>query len=323
SLIAQALCKGLEDKGQVLLVALFWPNRTWFSELVLLSSIPPWRIPPFSGKGHNLAPTPRSLEPPSLVPGRDQEDFRDLPPMVVNTLIQARAPSTRQLYDLKWHIFVNWCSSRGEDPQRCGIESVLSFLQGGLDRHQSASTLKVHVAAISANHYLVEGRSVGKHDLVIRFLRGARRLNPPRLHLIPSWDLAVVLQALQQDPLSPFSQSTVTALTSVKRVVDLQALSLNDLCLEFGPADSHVVLRPRPGYVPKVPTTPFRDQVLTLQAIPSQEGDPNLSLLCPVRAVHIYLERTQPFRRSHQLFVFFGGQQSPNRGSPQKTPQYS
>ncbi|KAI2661279.1 Transposon Ty3-G Gag-Pol polyprotein [Labeo rohita] len=108
--------------------------------------------PPFSGEGHNLAPTPRSLEPPPLVPGRDQEDFRDLSPSVVNTLLQARAPSTRRLYDLKWRIFVNWCSSHGKDPRSCGINSVLSFLQEGLDRHLSASTLKVHVAAISANH---------------------------------------------------------------------------------------------------------------------------------------------------------------------------
>ncbi|KAI2668937.1 ORF V: Enzymatic polyprotein [Labeo rohita] len=262
--------------------------------------------PPLSGEGHNLAPPPRSLEPPSMVPGRDQEDFRDLSPSVVNTLLQARAPSTRWLYDLKWCIFVNWCSSRGEDPRRCGVE-------GGLDRHLSAST---------------RGRSVGKHDLIIRFLKGARRLNPPRPHLIPSWDLAVVLQGLQRDPFEPLQSVEVdalslktvllTALTSVKRVGDLQALSVNNACLEFGPADSHVVLRPRPGYVPKVPTTPFRDQVVTLQAISSQEDDPNLTLLCPVRALRIYLERTQPFRRSEQLFVCYGGQQKGKAVSKQR-----
>ncbi|KAL0163691.1 hypothetical protein M9458_039444, partial [Cirrhinus mrigala] len=284
--------------------------------------------PPFSGEGHNLAPTPRSLEPPPLVPGRDQEDFRDLSPSVVNTLLQARAPSTRRLYDLKWRIFVNWCSSHGKDPRNCGIKSVLSFLQEGLDRHLSASTLKVHVAAISANHDLVGGRSVGKHHLIIRFLRGARRLNPPRSHLIPSWDLAVVLQGLQQDPFEPlqsveldalsFKTALLTALTSIKRVGDLQALSVNSSCLEFGPADSHVVLRPRPGYVPKVPTTPFRDQVVTLQALSSQEDDPNLTLLCPVRALRIYMERTQPFRRSEQLFVCYGGQQKGKAVSKQR-----
>ncbi|KAL0162067.1 hypothetical protein M9458_041463, partial [Cirrhinus mrigala] len=135
----------------------------------------------------------------------------------------------------------------------------------------------VHVATISANHDLVEGRSVGKHDLVIRFLRGARRLNPPRLHLIPSRDLAVGLtdpfEPLQSVDLSVISMkmALLTALTSVKRVGDLQALSVNSLCVEFGPADSHVVLSPLPGYVPKVPTTPFRDQAVTLQAILSQE----------------------------------------------------
>ncbi|KAI2660848.1 hypothetical protein H4Q32_008522 [Labeo rohita] len=276
--------------------------------------------PPLSGEGHNLAPAPRSLEPPSMVPGRDQEDFRDLSPSVVNTLLQARAPSTRRLYDLKWRIFVNWCSSRG------GPTEV--WRRGGLDRHLSASTLKVHVAAISANHDLMGGRSVGKHDLIIRFLKGARRLNPPRPHLIPSWDLAVVLQGLQRDPFEPLQSVEVdalslktallTALTSVKRVGDLQALSVNNACLEFGPADSHVVLRPRPGYVPKVPTTPFRDQVVTLQAISSQEDDPNLTLLCPVRALRIYLERTQPFRRSEQLFVCYGGQQKGKAVSKQR-----
>ncbi|KAL0152253.1 hypothetical protein M9458_051976 [Cirrhinus mrigala] len=164
------------------------------------------------------------------------------------------APSTRRLCDLKRRIFVNWCSSQGKDPRRCGIESVLSFLQGGLDRHLSASTLKDHVAAKSANH-----------------------------------DLS-----------------------------GLQALSVNSSCLELGPADSHAVLRPRPGYVPKVPTTPFGDQVVTLQAISSQEDDPNLTLLCPVHALRIYMERTQPFRCSEQLFVCYGGQQKGKAVSKQR-----
>ncbi|KAI2647961.1 ORF V: Enzymatic polyprotein [Labeo rohita] len=160
--------------------------------------------PPLSGEGHNLAPAPRSLEPPPMVPGRDQEDFRDLSPSV--------------------------------NPRRCGIESVLSFLQEGLDRHLSASTLKVHVAAISANHDLVGGRSGLQQD----------PFEP--------------LQSVELDALS-LKTALLTALTSVKRVRDLQALSVNSSCLEFRPADSHVVLRPRPGYVPKVPTTPFRHQM--------------------------------------------------------------
>ncbi len=44
----------------------------------------------------------------------------------------------------------------------------------------SLSTLKVYVAAIAVNHSLEAGRTIGRIDLVIKFLRGARRLNPPR-----------------------------------------------------------------------------------------------------------------------------------------------
>ncbi len=89
----------------------------------------------------------------------------------------------------------------------------------------------------------------------------------------------------------------LTALATVKRVGDLQAFSVDDSCLEFGPGDSHVVLRPRPGYVPKVPTMPFRDQVVNLQALPREEADPAIALLCPVRALrgpHAELQDLRP-----------------------------
>ncbi len=107
---------------------------------------------------------------------------------------RTRAPSTRHAYALKWNLFVEWCSSHREDPRRCPIRVVLSFLQQGLERRLSPSTLKVYVAAIAAN---------AKHDWVVRFLRGARRLNPPRPPSIPSWDLSLVLRALQQGPFEP------------------------------------------------------------------------------------------------------------------------
>ncbi len=45
SLLAQTLCKAREDEEQVLLVAPYWPSQTWFSELMLLATAPPWPIP--------------------------------------------------------------------------------------------------------------------------------------------------------------------------------------------------------------------------------------------------------------------------------------
>ncbi len=264
-----------------------------------------------------MAPSSRSLEPPRVAPGRDEAGLSTLPPAVAATITSARASSTRHAYALKWNLFVNWCSSRREDPRSCPISVVLSFLQDGLERRLSPSTLKVYVAAIAAYHEAVEGKSLGKHDLIIRFLRGARRLHPPRPPLVPSWDLSVVLNALQRAPFEPLQSvelkflslktALLVALASIKRVGDLHAFSVDEACLEFGPAYSHVILRPRPGYVPKVPTTPFRDQVVNLQALPLEEADPALALLCPVRALRAYVDRTRCFRTSDQLFVCYGG----------------
>ncbi len=148
-----------------------------------------------------------------------------------------------------------------------------------------------------------------------RFLRGARRINPPRLPSIPSWDLSLVLRAQQQGPFEPLqtvklkflSMKTLLllALASIKRVGDLHAFSVDDSFLE-------VILRPRPDYVPKVPTTSFRDQVVSLRALPREEADPDLALLCPVRALRCSVDRTRNFRTSDQLFVSHEGQQKRN-----------
>ncbi|XDV12676.1 hypothetical protein PO909_001274 [Leuciscus waleckii] len=51
----------------------------------------------------------------------------------------------------QWNLFITWCSSHREDPIKCPISVVLSFLQDGLERRLSPSTLKVYVAAIAAH----------------------------------------------------------------------------------------------------------------------------------------------------------------------------
>ncbi len=113
-----------------------------------------------------------------------------------------------------------------------------------------------------------------------------------------------MLRAQQQGPFEPLQTVEpkflsmkiliLLALASIKRVGDLHAFSVDDSCLQFGPADSQIILRPRPGFVPKVPTTPFRDQVVSLQALPPEKADPALALLCPVRALRYYVQDLRP-----------------------------
>ncbi len=107
SLLAQTLCKLREDEDQVLLVRapLAHPDlvsRTHFPRDSTSLAHSSEEGPPLSGARHHVAPVSRSMKPPCVAPGRDAVDLCGLPPAVVETIIQARAPSTRQTYALKW-----------------------------------------------------------------------------------------------------------------------------------------------------------------------------------------------------------------------------
>ncbi len=109
----------------------------------------------FSETGHPPAPASRLVETPCVVPGRDAEVLGDLPQEVALTIASARAPSTRRAYALKWNLFVEWCSSHREDPRRCSIRAVLSFLQQGLERRLSPSTRAGQYIACDMHAHLV------------------------------------------------------------------------------------------------------------------------------------------------------------------------
>ncbi len=71
-----------------------------------------------------------------------------------------------------------------------------------------------------------------------------------------------------------------THLASRQDAVDLSGLSqavIDTLSL----ADSHVTLRPRTGYVPKVPITPFRDQDVSLKCCPQRRQTQPLRCCVP------------------------------------------
>ncbi|KAL0165934.1 hypothetical protein M9458_037778, partial [Cirrhinus mrigala] len=178
------------------------------------------------------------------------------------------------------------------------------------------STLKVYVAAIAAYHGPLGGLSVGKNPLVTRFLRGALRLRPPVRPHVPSWDLPP-FEPIEEisDKLLSLKTVLLFALSSLKRVGDLQALSVAPSFLDFAPGLSKAFLYPRSGYVPKVPSSTPRPVVL--QAFcPPPFRDPDqqkLNCMCPVRPLDTYVHRVARWRKSDQLFVCYG---PPKRGLP-------
>ena len=271
-----------------------------------------------AGAGPAMASEPRVLQAACLAPGRGPSS--DLGAAVIRTLQAARAPSTRGLYAGRWNRFCGWCHSRGENPVSCGTSVVLAFLQSLLESGLSVSTLRGYVAAISSRHELVDGLTMGTQALVGCFLKGARRLCPPRGRLIPAWDLRVVLDALTEPPFEPLSGlgwellslKTVflLAIASAKRVSELRALSVHPACLRLGGEGSAISLLPNPAFLPKVLPRSFVARPLVLDPfLPPPHESPEaarLHLVCPVRALRSYIARTSSIRQTDQLFVCFG-----------------
>ncbi len=106
-------------------------------------------------------------------------------------------------------------------------------------RASPPSTLKVHAVAIAANHAPETGLSISRHNLV-KFLREARRLNPPRHQPGTCPQSLGSFKALVSSHFSRPSYSPWQRLVSVKWDGDLQDLSVCAACSEFGPSDCRV-----------------------------------------------------------------------------------
>src|SRR4029434_2407088 len=137
--------------------------------------------------------------------------------------------STRALYTLKWRSFERWCAARQHDPINCALGVILEFLQQFFDEGKAASTLKVYLAAISG----INSSSPGSHPLASRLMAGVRRLRVPERHLIPSWDLLVVLRALTGPPFEPLETVDIK-FVSLKTALLLSSFLASSLCVSRG-----------------------------------------------------------------------------------------
>ncbi len=269
--------------------------------------------------GQDLASSTRALEVVGMAHTGPRAVIDGLPAEVQETIASARAPATRKLYSSKWGVFESWCLTCAIDPVNCPVGPVLEFLQERLTAGAAATTLRVYVAAIAARRELDE-IPLGRHRMVSAFMRGVRHLRPVRPTAVPSWDLSVVLEGLVTAPFEHIESASewiltlkfvlLLALTSLKRVGDLQAFSVSETCMGFAPGLVKVTLRPRPGYIPKVLSTPFRSQVVTLHSFHpppfASSEDERLHMLCPVRALKLYVDRSKVWRKSPQLLICFG-----------------
>ena len=223
----------------------------------------------------------------------------------------ARRPSSRAVYQVRWSIYRGWCHSNGHSVSRPTLAKVADFLYWlRYTRGLSVSSLRGYRSVLSAvfRFHLPSLSS----DPVIRDLLCSFRLSSAeRVLRPPAWDLSKVLTYLVSPAFEPLSQASFCALTlktlfllalaTAKRVGELQALSsvvtfvAGDACLSYIPqfvAKSESLTRSIP-----------RSFLVKSLADFAAGLDTDL-LLCPVRALRLYLLRARPLSPGrHRLFV--------------------
>ena len=225
--------------------------------------------------------------------------------------------SSSRLYQSRWRIFCGWCRGRGVAPVNATVPVVVDFLiHLRQDKGLSVSAVKGYCSALNSVLAL-KGRDLAASREITTLLRSFERsVNPVELRP-PAWDVSLVLQSLTGAPYEPLwtceerflAQKTLflLALASAKRIGELHALSYRvSHTRDWGEVSFAFVT----GFVAKTQDPSSlapRLEGFSVPALPNARKNRNGRLLCPVRAVKVYLDRTASHRpRCERLFVTAG-----------------
>lgn len=124
----------------------------------------------------------------------------------VETLLQARRPTTNSTYRRVWEKFFYLRTTA-----RLGLSLSISVSDSGVSavRPGKWPWFKVQVSALSALTRI----KCAQHLLVIQFQRACLKLRPPRKPSFLVWDLSIVLKALSKVPFFPLEHLPLGANT--------------------------------------------------------------------------------------------------------------
>ena len=225
--------------------------------------------------------------------------------------------STSRLYQSRWQIFCGWCRGRGIAPVNDTVPVVVDFLiHLRHDKGLSVFAVKGYSSALNSVSALKGRDLASSREITMLLCSFSRSVDPVELRP-PAWDVALVLQSLAGAPYEPLwtceerflAQKTLflLALASAKRIGELHALSY---CVCHSRGWAEVSFSFVPGFMAKTQDPSSlapRFEGFTVPALPNVRKNHNGRLLCPVRAVKCYLDRTAAHRpRCERLFVTAG-----------------
>ena len=257
------------------------------------------------------SPEPPRASPHSMETFKRAAQYHGFSSAVAEQLTLCRRRSTRVNYQAKWAVYRTWCRAQGHSVSRPSIPKIAEFLlflrkKKALSysaiagyRSMLSAIFKFHLPEISSSSIL--------KDLLRSFM-----LERPRVpNHAPPWDLSLVLSFLRSDSFEPLSQVSLRQLTkkvlfllslaTARRVGELQAVHR---VVSFSGEDAHLSYVPEFRAKTESEANPL-PRSFVVKSLKDFVG--NLEeelLLCPVRALRIYLNRTKDLKpHPRTLFV--------------------
>ena len=95
--------------------------------------------------------------------------------------------TTNANYNSAWKKWEKWCGEQDVPPFAADVSAVLSFLTHEFEEGKQYRSLNCYCSAISSTHLPIKRVPVGQHPLVIRLLKGAFNLRPPKPRYSHTW----------------------------------------------------------------------------------------------------------------------------------------
>ncbi len=240
---------------------------------------------------------------------------------VIDRIKAPQRKSTRCMYDGQMKVFQNWSKANGFSRKKPTIAQIAGFFQYLFETlHRRPGTIRNYKSAL-VDKYPDLANEIRASDILKKLLQSFFTEKPNNSDYVNPWDLTIVLDALKKEPFEPLKDASLKYLTlktvflitlaSGRRRSEVHAFAFRDV--KWNKNNSEAILPVHVGFLAK--NQKAKDGFLANKPIIIKSLSHGLSneqalssdrLLCPIRALKFYLQRTSKLRMGKEcLFISY------------------
>jgi integrase len=220
-------------------------------------------------------------------------------------ILSAIRKSSEAVYERHWSHFTTYLRKFNIPVQHVSETTLVKFFSYQFEKHGfKYAKLQSIRSALVLPLRLACGLNLGKLILLKQTLAGIRRVIPPARPPLVSWDLDTVLTFLQSSQFEPLGEKSpevifsktlfLVALATGLRVSELGSLGSSPAFLQFHPTGC--AFKFLPVFLAKHEYSDKLGDNIWLPSIAHANIPIKAKVLCPVRALNIYIEATRSHR---------------------------